>query len=198
MRDTCDKRTAIDYAFGACVNLEEAEIYAPKAKTAGHLSLNNTKLRSFSWFVPELENAEKAFDNTVLSKESAIDMLKALPTWNDGKTHAVSLGIHTEHQNDDEVWTAIYSTEVKGWQLTIKWNPGGPTYTTPEASTFAMGTLIYAKVGEMERHDGTTEQFLDWGHYVTNWEERGYEQFRSVEAAREYFNLPTEDLTSQA
>jgi hypothetical protein len=55
-----------------------------------------------------------------------------------------------------------------------------------------MGRLIYAKAGELERPDGTTERILDWGHYVTRWEERGYEQFRSLESAYEYFGLEQE------
>jgi hypothetical protein len=71
----------------------------------------------------------------------------------------------------------------------VQWN-GTPT---AQASTFAMGSLIYAREEERELPDCTMDRFLDWGHYVTNWEERGYEQFRSVEAAREYYGLPAED-----
>ena len=49
--------------------------------------------------------------------------------------------------------------------------------------------MIYARVSE---HDG--ERFLDWGDYVTD--SSGYEEFESVEAAREYYGLPAEDLTN--
>lgn len=79
-------------------------------------------------------------------------------------------------------------TEGKGWTLTVQWNDT----QTAQASTMAAGSLIYAKVGEHELPDGTTERYLDWGHYVTDWEARGYEQFRSLESAYEYFGLSEE------
>jgi hypothetical protein len=44
----------------------------------------------------------------------------------------------------------------------------------------------------MELPDGTTENFLDWGHYVTNWEENGYTEFASVEEAEQHFNIKKE------
>ena len=47
----------------------------------------------------------------------------------------------------------------------------------------------------MELPDGTTEQFLDWGHYVTD--PTGYEEFASVEEAREYYGLPGENIEEE-
>lgn len=151
-----------------------------------------------------LYGADLGFSATKLNKASSVRILNSLPDSDycdyietvysstkvpRGYRQTLSLGIHSDHQNDEELWTVIHDAEARGWKLTIKWNPGGPTYTTPATSTMAMGTLIYAKVGEHELPDGTTEQRLDWGHYVTNWEERGYEQFRSLESAYKYFNL---------
>lgn len=96
---------------------------------------------------------------------------------------AFDLGIHIDHQNDEEVLATISNIEAKGWVLTVQWN-GTPTNT---ASTFGFGQLIYAKVGEHELPNGTTEKYLNWGHYVTD--STGYETFRSLESAYEYFNL---------
>ncbi len=131
-------------------------------------------------------NAE-AFSACQLDKESIFDIVKA--SWRgEKKTSSWKtgyFGIHVDYKYDEEVHAALAELEENGWTISIRWN-GMPTST---ASTMAMGTLIYAKLGEMERPDGTTERYLDWGHYVTNWEERGYEQFRSLESAYRYFNL---------
>lgn len=161
--------------------------------------------------LPSLYGAGLGFSNSKLNKTSSLRILNSLPdsAYCDyvetvysstnvprGLRQKLSMGIHIDHQFDEEVLTAISNAEAKGWKLTVRWLPGGPTYTTPTTSTFAMGTLIYAKIGELEHPDGTTEQYLDWGHYVTNWEEREYEQFRSLESAYEYFGLevPKEEI----
>lgn len=132
-------------------------------------------------------NAE-AFSECQLDKESIFNIVKA--SWRGEKKSSGwkigHFGIHVDYKYDEEVQAALAELEENGWTLSIRWN-GTPTST---ASTMAMGTLIYAKPGEMERPDGTTERYLDWGHYVTNWEERGYEQFRSLESAYRYFGLP--------
>lgn len=128
------------------------------------------------------------FSNTQLDKKSALNVLTSIPAYTSG-THNLTIGIHVDHKTDEEVLAAIANAEAKGWTLFVQWN-GTPTST---ASTMAMGQLIYAKVGEMERPDGTTEQYLDWGHYVTNPE--GYETFRSLASAYRYFGIPMPEET---
>ncbi len=150
------------------------------------------KLTSWTVELPKLSDGYNMFRDSRLDKESALLILNSIPAWSDGAQHLLGIGIHVDHKNDEEVLAAIANAEAKGWTLTVNWN-GTPTST---ASTMAMGTLIYAKVGELERPDGTTERVLDWGHYVTNPE--GYETFRSLESAYEYFNLemPEEEKIS--
>ena len=122
-----------------------------------------------------------------LNKESTVRLLNSFPTYDDGETRNFTLGIHVDHQYDEEVLAAIANAEAKGWTLTVRWNGT----LTSSASTFAMRTLIYANVGEMQLPDGTTEKFLDWGHYVTNPED--YQEFSSLEDAREYFGISEEN-----
>lgn len=50
--------------------------------------------------------------------------------------------------------------------------------------------VIYAKLSEIERPDGSKEQNIDWGHYVTNPED--YQDFSSLEEAKEYFGISEE------
>jgi hypothetical protein len=50
--------------------------------------------------------------------------------------------------------------------------------------------VIYAKLSEIERPDGSKEQILNWGHYVTNPED--YQEFSSLEEAKEYFGISEE------
>lgn len=128
------------------------------------------------------------FTGTQFDGESACRILNNLPE----KKLQLDIGIHVDHQHDEEVLEAIANAEAKGWTLTVRWN-GTPT--AQAATTYGLRKPpIYARVFEHERPDGTTERVLDWGHYVTD--PTGYEEFRSVEAAREYFGLPDEDLTN--
>ena len=149
--------------------------------------------------LPKLSIISNGFAGTQLNKKSILRLLNQLPTWTSG-THDATIGIHIDHKYDPEVNLALKKadinyeptiklteevTEGKGWTVNVQWN-GTPTSTT---TTFDRGTTIYAKVSEIEHPDGTTERMLDWGHYVTDWEARGYEQFRSLESAYKYFNL---------
>lgn len=132
--------------------------------------------------LPNLSNVGNAFNLAVLNKSSILRLLGQLPAYISG-THTGTFGFHVDLKDDEEVLAAIANAESKGWTLTVQWN-GTSTST---ANTMTIGTLIYAKVGEYELPDGTIEQYLDWGHYVTD--ETGYETFRSLESAYKYFNL---------
>lgn len=143
--------------------------------------------------LPSLQDGTGMFSGCRLSAGKAVSILSSLQPAPEGAAYKLTVGIHIDHQTDAEVWAAIAAAEGKGWKLNIQWTPGGPTYTTPGVSTMAMGTLIYAKVNETDRPDGTTERVLDWGHYVTKWEDRGYEQFRSLESAYRYFGLDAQE-----
>lgn len=136
---------------------------------------------------PRLSSGNNMFNYCRLDKKSALCILNSIPS-HSSETHTLTIGIHLDYKSDEEVLAAIVDAEEKGWSMEVQWN-GTPTST---ASTMAMGSLIYAKVGEHELPDGTTEQYLEWGHYVTD--ETGYETFRSLESAYKYFNLeqPTE------
>jgi hypothetical protein len=159
-------------------------------------------MTSFESTLSSLRSGSLMFTASRLDKDSALRILNSIPPYTSGK-HPLLIGIHIDHKYDPEVNLALKKadinytptvelpeevTEGKGWTVDVQWN-GKPTST---ASTFDRGTLIYAKVGELEHPDGTTEKYLDWGHYVSGWEARGYEQFRSLESAYEYFGLEQE------
>lgn len=141
--------------------------------------------------MPKLQQGTNMFDRAILNKQSALCILNTIPSYSSGSTHKLTIGIHIDHQNDEEVLAAIANAEAKGWTLTVQWNGTA----TAAASVMRFGQLIYAKVDEIEMPDGTTERVLDWGHYVTN--EEGYETFRSLESAYEYFGLPMPEEESQ-
>lgn len=129
------------------------------------------------------------FRNTMFDAESACRILNNLPE----KKLTIMIGIHIDHQYDDEVLAAIANAEAKGWTLTVQWT-GTPT--TSASMTYGLRKPpIYARVIEDERPDGTIQQNLDWGHYVTHPEL--YEEFASVEEAREYFGLPSENIEEE-
>lgn len=165
-----------------CYNLIEVEAIFPKATYAVNTFANCRKLQIANVKFPALNNSGDVFNGTQLEKNSVKCILESLPAYTSG-LHGIKLGIHVDHQTDEEVLAAIANAEAKGWSLTVQWNG---TATTA-ASMMSFGKLIYAKEGEMERPDGTTERVLDWGHYVTD--ETGYETFRSLKSAYEHFGL---------
>ena len=141
-----------------------------------------------------LKYGNKMFTDCQLGRDVTVAILNSLQaaTAETGTNiWCITMGIHIDHQTDDEVLEAIANAESKGWILTVQWN-GTPT--AQASVTYGLRTPpIYARVSEHELPDGTTERVLDWGHYVTD--PSGYEEFRSVEAAREHFGLPDEPLT---
>lgn len=172
-------------------SIETLEIDAPVTRLDSITPINRKYiLKNVKLTTTQLSTADYAFSYARLTRESALHILDILPSYTSG-SHPLGIGIHVDHQNDDEVLAAIANAESKGWTLTVRWNKNP---TAQAATTYGLRTPpIYARVSEMERPDGTTERVLDWGHYVTD--PTGYEEFRSVEAAREYFGLPDEDLT---
>jgi hypothetical protein len=121
------------------------------------------------------------FSGCRLKKQPALEVLNGIPAWSSG-THSINVGIHVDYQGDEEIAAAVSNAEARGWTVTVQWNG---TAGTSGASTYGMRMEpVYARVVE---HDG--KQNLDWGHYVTNAEENGYQEFDSVEEAKEYFNI---------
>jgi hypothetical protein len=177
-----------------CPNLEKITVLAlsDDFDNLDRFFYNNPKLKEIELpKLPKLKNAPEFCLQSQLSKRSVLHFIKEVIINVATGFRNLGLGIHVDHQNDEEVLAAIANAESKGWTLTVRWN-GTPTST---ASTMAMGSLIYAKVGEHELPDGTIEQYLDWGHYVTD--ETGYETFRSLASAYLYFGLTMPEEESQ-
>ena len=147
----------------------------------------NSPIECIEGEFPVLQSGKISVANGILNKASVLRICNTVPTWTTG-THELWLGIHVDHQTDEEVLAAIANAEDKGWTLTVQWN-GTPS--TQTATTYGLRKPpIYAIIGEMERPDGTTERVLAWGHYVTNPED--YQEFSSLEEAREYFGISEE------
>lgn len=139
----------------------------------------NAAITNFASDLPKLKYGHGMFSGCKLNKESALRVLASLPS----ASGPFYIGIHIDHKADEEVIAAIADAEAKGWTLTVQWNG---TATASAAATYGLrGPLVYARVVE---ENG--ERMLDWGHYVTD--ETGYETFRSIEAAREYFGIEEE------
>ena len=158
--------------------------------SAAYQMFNNTPLKHIEddLALISLNAADNMFSGCQLDAESVPRILDSLPSYTSG-THNIGLGIHIDHQGDETVLAAIANAEAKGWTLTVQWN-GTPTVSA--SVTYGLRKPpIYARVSEMEHPDGTTARIFDWGHYVTD--PTGYEEFHSVEEAREYFGLPIED-----
>ena len=197
-----------------CNDLEQIELDAPNATAGinafgssparrikvnlpklqnGHLLCGNcSNLEDFDGTLPSVTNLTSAFSNCVLNKASVLRIIDSLLSFTDGATHALTLGIHVNNKSDEEVLAAIENAEAKGWSVAVQWNGAAGTST---ASTYGLRRQpIYAKASTLEMPDGAVKSILDWGHYVTNWEENGYREFTTVEEAKEYFGIEKETV----
>ena len=143
--------------------------------------------------LPKLSTADKMFDNCRLSAGYLLKLLPTLPPWTDGAEHLLTLGMHIDHQADEDLRTAIDSAAARGWTISKQWNG------TSTAATFALRPAppmpIYAKVEAHTDEEGNEQRTLSWCHEVTSPdgkepEELGYTLFDSVEDAREHYGLP--------
>lgn len=178
-----NKATDVSYMLFGRDRLMKLEAWTTPLPSAQSINFAFMGLRRFEVELPSAVSLNGSFDRCQFDKGSALRILNSIPAYTEG-THACLIGIHVDHKTDDEVLAAIANAEAKGWTLTVQWN-GTATST---ASVMRFGQLIYAKVNEIEQPDGTTERMLNWGHYVTD--DTGYETFRSLESAYEYFGLP--------
>ncbi|MBR5522463.1 MAG: leucine-rich repeat protein [Akkermansia sp.] len=168
--------------FNICTALTSFDSDLSSLTNGYYMFYNCTALTSFDSDLSSLTNGGGMFHLSKLNKASALRVLSSIPAYTSG-THSLTIGIHVDFKTDEEVLAAISAAESKKWTMTVQWNG---TAGTSAASTYSMrGELIYARVVE---ENG--ERMLDWGHYVTD--ETGYETFRSIEAAREYFGIEEE------
>ena len=168
--------------FNKCTALTSFEADLSSLTKGDSMFYKCTSLTSFDSDLSSLTNGGGMFHLSKLNKASALRVLSSIPAYTSG-THSLTIGIHVDFKTDEEVLAAISAAESKKWTMTVQWNG---TAGTSAASTYSMrGELIYARVVE---ENG--ERMLDWGHYVTD--ETGYETFRSIEAAREYFGIEEE------
>ena len=182
------KAIGMAYVFSDCVNLEKATFTSsPTNIERICMSWGQMVLREIYGDFTKVTNARQAFYNCTLNKESVLRICSELPTVSN---NPITIGIHVDHQTDEEITEALTNLETKGWDVVVQWK-GTPT--AQSASTFGLRKPpIYTKIDMMERPGGTIENFLDWGHYVTNWEKNGYQEFASIEEAEEHFNIKKE------
>lgn len=180
------KLTSMHAWFNNNYKLRRVSINDVSKVTTGYQCYDNCYvLEEFPTVYPVLSDGELMFQGCRLKKQHAIEILNGIPAWSSG-THSITVGIHVDFKDDAEIAEAVASAEAKGWTVTVQWNG---TAGTSGASTYGLRRQpIYAKVVE---HDG--KQNLDWGHYVTNAEENGYQEFASVEEAEEYFGIEKEN-----
>lgn len=155
--------------------------------------------------LPSLIDAQNFMNQTILDKASVLRVLTTIPAYTSG-THRITIGIHIDHQADEEVLAAIEAATAKGWTVTTQWNG------TATASTFALRPTpsqpVYVKREQNEdgRYVNATGTLfeVEWGHDVHSPDgktpsELGYEQFNSLEAAltswglTEYMEIPNEE-----
>lgn len=179
--------------FGWCGKLETVKITNYKPTYMNVWFEQCTKLRhvdvDYSGMTTAGSNLAGCFRGCILDKWSVLKLNETLPVCHTNNSNKnITLGIHIDYQNDEEVLAAITNAESKGWTLTVQWN-GTPT--AHASVTYGLRKPpIYVRVDKRELPDGAMEQNLDWGHYVTNPED--YQEFSSLEEAYEHFGLPND------
>ena len=179
------------FTFCGCKNLKKAVFDSAKQVQGNDsFALTYTKGDGIPMSYPNLQSGWGMFSNALLKAKHVISFLNSIPSWNNNTTHNLTVGIHIDHQTDEDVLTAISNAETKGWTMTVQWN-GTPTAST--ATSYSLRKpMIYAKIINTQSPEEYFKQKLDWGHYVTNWEENGYQEFSSLEEAYEYFGIEPE------
>lgn len=179
--------TAAGVFFGSRV--KKIRIVAPKCTQFVDFASGASYLTDIEGDISSARNM--ACGSAWLNKKSVLWLCGQMAEYT-GTSHSayggtLYLGVHVDHKNDEEVLAAISSVEDKNYVVVLSW------FGTPTASASATYGLrkppIYAKLSE---RDGMSERVLEWGHYVTNWEENGYREFASVAEAEEYFGLEKE------
>ena len=188
-----DKITSALSSFPYMKNIEKIELNTSKVTDATGLYHSSLPLTDFPLEYPALSTAPRMLINCQITGYQAITILNSIPTWTDGKTHEITLGIHIDYQNDAEVLAAIDNATAKGWTVTTQWT-GTPT---SGASTFGFKRIWARKtqdnMGQYVDADGTRWQ-VEWCDMISapdgsTPEMHGYELFRSVEAAAAYWEL---------
>ena len=195
---TIPKASIIRAAFYKCSNLESLILKETNATDLTNLCNGNKSLSRFWINSPNIVSATNAFSNCILNKDSALHVLQKLAPYTDGAEHPITMGMHTDHQADEELRAAIDAAAARGWTVSEQWNG------TAIAATFALRPApkppVYAKIDTYTDAEGNEQTMFNWCHNVTSPdgrepEELGYMLFESLEAAREYFGLLDETLT---
>lgn len=124
--------------FSSCPNLKKITAIFPECTTLNNLCSGCKNLEDVDISFKDATTGngfyfENIFRGCILNKVSVLRFVDRLPDSSKAYQNKtmMTLGIDVNLQNDEEVWTAIHDAEAKGWKLTVQWNPGGPTYTTP-------------------------------------------------------------------
>lgn len=138
---------------------------------------------------PSLTQGYLMFNTCILNKESVLRILASLSSFTEG-SHQLTLGIHIDHQNDEEVLAAIDAATTKGWTVTTQWNGTATTSTYSLRPT--QSQPIYAKyeADELGMYiDANNVRYsVNWGHMISSPDgkspdELGYQEFASLEEA---------------
>lgn len=130
-------------AFDTNPNLTSFQTHDEMSKmtNAGNAFTQCTSLKQLypdyeSFSFPKLNDAYNMFYNCQLDKPSVIKLCNALPTYTDGKSHRIGIGIHVDLKCDKDIQyklrelssaytpTLTLDTEpesYKGWTITIQW-----------------------------------------------------------------------------
>ena len=168
--------------FSGCSSLTTFDADLTSLTNGYYMFENCSELATFNSYLPSLSNGNYMFSYCQLDKESALRVLNSIPIHANG-LHYLTIGIHVDYKNDEEIAAAITSAESKKWMLMVQWNG---TAGTSGASAYGLRheDHVYAKLDE-QLEDGTVS--LSWGHYVTD--PSGYMEFSNLEEAKNYFGV---------
>lgn len=79
-------------------------------------------LREFKADLPALKSGQEMCIDCKLDKISTLRILESIPSWNDGTTHRLDLGLDSALQEDADIAVAKTTAINKGWTITITYN----------------------------------------------------------------------------
>lgn len=209
------KLTNWDELLNSCPKLVEIRCNLPECTAFGNAVRNSPKLAIFDGYIQNVTDATNAFSgcalrvftstlpaliagggmfsNCALEKEYVVNILSSLQAATSAPTEwtwKFTIGIHFDHQSDEEVLAAISDATAKGWTVTTQWNGTATTSTYSLRPT--QSQPIYAKyeADELGMYIDANNVYysVNWGHMISSPdgkspEEFGYQEFASLEEA---------------
>lgn len=117
--------------FWSMKKLVEFRVTENRVELASRMFAGDESLCIYRGALDDCKDGSDMFNMCILDKASVLHIAETLNDKRNYRNPRFLLGIHIDHQDDPEILAAVDTIAAKGWEVTVQWNPGGPSYTIP-------------------------------------------------------------------